>query len=243
VKDMIRAAKEHKQTPREKNDRRKGSDQHDGRPAHPQPEFEQSELQELRDWGPVGHAQAAVTNELIEMLLAWERFDEFLALLKKADISSLAQALKDRSDRLNTGAVNKSTATNPAQTLLMSPEAAADKPAEGEPAPLALQRAAGEVPEDYVEVAPEATRLASPQPSGGVSAEELITMWSLLKPTTQWYGRQGVAEGTNHPHEHHQITKALVQFRSAASNASPAERQRFLEMTAPQLAGHVEEAA
>jgi hypothetical protein len=43
---------------------------------------------------------AAGTNELIAMLLAWERFDEFMALLRNADVSSVALTLKDRHDRL-----------------------------------------------------------------------------------------------------------------------------------------------
>ena len=43
---------------------------------------------------------AAGTNELIAMLLAWDRFDEFMVLLKKADVSSVSLTFKDRHDRL-----------------------------------------------------------------------------------------------------------------------------------------------
>lgn len=88
-----------------------------------------------------------------------------------------------------------------------------------------------------IEASPEtALEAAALEPIGEVTAEKLMTIWSRLRSKTQWYGRQAVADGSKHPNEHHQMTEALVPFRAAACKASPAERQRFLEMTALQVA-------
>src|SRR5258705_4809822 len=51
--------------------------------------------------------QAAATIELIKVLLAWDRIDEFMALLEKADLSRVVQALRDRRDRFVTSAVTE----------------------------------------------------------------------------------------------------------------------------------------
>ena len=89
----------------------------------------------------------------------------------------------------------------------------------------------------FIEASPEtALEAAALEPIGEVTAEKLMTIWSRLRSKTQWYGRQAVADGSKHPNEHHQITEALVAFRAAACKASLTERQRFLEMTALQVA-------
>ena len=89
---------------------------------------------------------------------------------------------------------------------------------------------------ECLEALAEVTPPAPSEPSSGVSAEELTALWSPLKPRSQWYGRQWVADGAKHPQEHHTFTEALAPFRAAARNASDAELQRFLALTAPQAA-------
>ena len=72
--------------------------------------------------------------------------------------------------------------------------------------------------------------------SAGISAEELMAIWSRQKPNTQWRGRQWVADGcpaAGRPDEHPIITENLLPFRVTASKASEAERQRFLGISAP----------
>jgi hypothetical protein len=153
VKKMIQQAKVEKRTPREKNARRGPSDhQYDGRPAHPQPESLRAEQRQLREERPIGAEQAAATDELIKLLVAWDRFDEFTALLKEADISSFVQALRDHSSGPDIGAINDPWAGHPGLIPFVSPEAVPDNTADdcveagSEAAPPRLQSASSEMP-------------------------------------------------------------------------------------------------
>jgi hypothetical protein len=253
VKDMIRATKEHKRASREENGQREASSrQYDGRHVQTQPESQQGELRELQDWGSIGGEQAAATNELIEMLLAWDRFDEFTALLKEADISSFVQALRDHSRRPDIGAVTDPWAGHPGLIPFVSREAVSDNTADdcvkagSEAAPPALPSASSELPvHDRSDgEAAAAPAIIAPQPPASVFAEELIVIFESLKPNTQWRGLQWVTDGcpiARPPDEHFMITESLMPFRAAASNASAEERQRFLSITASQVTDRFEE--
>jgi hypothetical protein len=62
----------------------------------------------------------------------------------------------------------------------------------------------------------------------------LFAIWSNLKPNTQKYGYQWIADSCPeafHPGEHHQITESLKQFRIVALSASTAQRKQFLELS------------
>jgi Protein of unknown function (DUF3102) len=224
--------------------------------ANPTPAEEENEQvvedRELQNYEHGQVDQAAVTQQLVEMLLAWDRFDKFMALLKKADISSVAKALKDRHDRLAASTVTERefVATEREQTPLERTEAVADKPmddcieAAAERTPLAMTSessviaSAGELM--AIDAAAEAAPLgAATEEPAGATAEQLAAILATLKPKTQWYGRQWIAEGcpiTNHPDEHFVITEKLLPFRAAVRRASERERQRFLEISAQQAA-------
>lgn len=59
---------------------------------------QERELEEVKD---CEHSQIeAATDELIAMLLAWDRFDEFMALLRNADLSIVTETLRNHDDRL-----------------------------------------------------------------------------------------------------------------------------------------------
>jgi hypothetical protein len=66
---------------------------------------------------------------LVAMLFAWNRFDDFMALLNRADLSSVAQALRDRYDRLAVASVieGEAVVTEPGRTSA-APEAVAEPP-------------------------------------------------------------------------------------------------------------------
>jgi hypothetical protein len=98
---------------------------------------------------------AAGTNELIAMLLAWERFDEFMALLRNADVSSVSLTLKDRHDRLTFASITEGEGILTG-TLEESPaiEAYAETPPRDQTEALPKARllpfeAAGELGTDY----------------------------------------------------------------------------------------------
>jgi hypothetical protein len=247
------------------------------------------------------HSQVeAATNELIAMLVDWDRFDEFTALLKKADLSSFVQALSDRPDRLASASVTEGelmvtcpqqrSAEAPGETptdstveaaaeaiRVQSPEVVAEitshdgneasveasSPvlpeaagetvtddcieAPAEAASVAVTEGVAEISTEYrVEEAAEAASLGVRPERPNVHAEELFAIWSPLKPNTRWYGREWMAAGcpsTGWHDGHHTMTENLQEFRAAALRVSPAERQRFLDITAPPAAGRVEEAA
>jgi outer membrane biosynthesis protein TonB len=283
----------------------------------------EGELEEVLD---CEHSEVeGATNELIAMLLAWDRFDDFMALLKNADFSSVARALKDRHDRLAaasviegepvvTGPQQTSTAPEavgetpprdcieaaasatppeaareapndnsveeaaesipmvPSQAITETPthdrvaappeaEAVAPTPPEAagpslvaEAGPPASTEAVAETPtqdggeaaaaamsaraatdDDVAATAEAAPQVVAAQPSGGISAEDLMADWSLLKLNTRSRGRQWVTDGcpeSLRSDEHHVITDSLLPFRAAASKASPSELQRFLEISA-----------
>jgi hypothetical protein len=80
---------------------------------------------------------------------------------------------------------------------------------------------------------------AVPGMMNNVTAEELMSVWGSLKQNTRWYGRQWVADGcpiAANPQENPVISDSLSAFRAAVSKASHTERQRFLDITAPQAA-------
>jgi Protein of unknown function (DUF3102) len=121
--------------------------------ARPEEVLEGSDLQD-RQWSPA--EQAAVTNELVEMLVTWDRFDEFIALLETADLSIVKRALKNRHDERTTGTVaeGEAVAKEPKQIALAPSKAAA---------------ATATV--DIVEAAAAAASLAAaPESSAGVSS-------------------------------------------------------------------------
>ena len=105
--------------------------------------------------------------------------------------------------------------------------------------PLLLSEAADEIPiGDCVEASTgTALEAVALEPLADVTAEKLMAMWAPLKRITRRHGRESVADGcpmASRPDEHPQITKRLVPFRAAASKASPAELQRFLEISTSQ---------
>ncbi len=240
--------------------------------------------------------QATTTNELVEMLVGWDRIDEFMALLTKANLSSVERALMARHERLVTergldGAEPKrislaaaavaeiwSSGGDPVVAmapLVVAPELTSDAlPRELTPVgtaaqaglqavvlepssevatnePIAIELAAkiplvlasgptGDVLAGGLmaieTVSEEESRLIVPEPSADVSAEDLMVHWSPLKPNTQWRGRQWLEDGcpiTGRPDEHPIITKSLLPFRTVARKASLAQRERFLDMSAP----------
>jgi hypothetical protein len=203
---------------------------------------------ELRGEEGCEHGQEdAATTELIAMLITWHRFDEFVILLRKADLSSLAQALGNLHDRLATISVTEGepvllgTLQTPlaphsvAKTTRDCTKAPAEAPP---PAPQELAGKAATSDSDGT-IAGPAPEVAAPGLLNDVSAEELSAIWGSLKRNTRWYGRQWVADGcpiTSHRQENPVITESLLLFRAAASKASDAELQRFLNITAPQAA-------
>jgi hypothetical protein len=127
VKEMIRAAKAAKLTPREKNSQRRDSgQQHDAQPEYRQPHSQQDEQPQPQSEKPIEAERAAATDELMKMLGAWSRFSDFIALLGKADVSKVVQFLRDGINWQETDTAGQASVTNPAHILLGSPEAAAD---------------------------------------------------------------------------------------------------------------------
>ena len=201
---------------------------------------QERELQEVQDRE---HSQSeAATDELIAMLLDWDRFGEFMALLRNAVLSIVTQALRNHQDRL--------AAIGGTEGELVSVGSSATSP-EPEEAETPLETVAEAVAVLDVLTRETAKRTfagaagrADPESAvsgiiNDVSAEELLSVWGSLKQNPQWYGRQWVAEGCPiavHHQENPFITNRLSEFRAAASKASDTERQRFLDLTAPQAA-------
>jgi hypothetical protein len=190
---------------------------------------------------PCEDAQIDGTNELIEMLLAWERLDEFMALLRNADLSRVLQAAKERYDSLAQVSVTES------EVVLIGSQETSPEPEE----PVSRETMAEALAVLDVLTRKPATRncggatggaepeTAVPRMMNGASAEELMSIWGSLKQNTRWYGRQWVADGcpiAADPQENPIISDSLSAFRAAVSKASDTERQRFLDITAPQAA-------
>jgi hypothetical protein len=211
--------------------------------------------------------QETATDELIDMLVTWDRIDEFVRLLETANFSRVVHALRESLANRTATEANPVVGPHLAQSGLdiepagpakhvtgaadeegyfAPPEPAAGIPMlsealtheRGTAAELTAPsgRGAETTTNDCIRAAAEATQPASPELSSGISAEELLAIWSLLKPNSQRYGRLWAGDGAKHPQEHDVITEALVPFRAAASKTSDAELQRFLVLTAPQAA-------
>jgi hypothetical protein len=252
VKEMIRAAKANKRTPREKDSQRECTgQQYGGRPTHPPPKSRQREQQQLQE-RPIAAEQAAATDELIKMLAAWSRFSDFITLLGKADVLRFVQALRDGVSWRDLGTSSQPSVTNQTHGLLGSPKAAADDATReclG-----AAEEATAATPEEASDKTPAPEHLAAAKPtpamgapdrSASVSAEELAVIFNGLKPNTQRRGLQWVAGGCPiaiPSDEHFIITENLLPFRDAVSKASPTERKRFLDTAALQMTGRAEEA-
>lgn len=201
---------------------------------------QKAELQEGQD---CEHSQIEAAT-LIAMLLAWDRFGEFMALLRNADLSIVTQALTNHHDRF--AAIS---GTQGELVLVASPETSPE-PEETSP-PESLETPAEALAVLDVLTGKTATincagttgqtgpETAVAGTMNDVSAEELISVWGSLKQNTRWYGRQWVSDGcpiARHPQENPAITQSLLRFRAAASKASDTELQRFLDITAPQAA-------
>lgn len=200
----------------------------DGRRAHEQTE----DGDELQHREPNPAEQEIATDELIDMLVTWHRIDEFMALLETADLSRVVHVLRDRRNRPDNRTVTEAdpaVGLHPIRPML-------ETEAPGLPNYFTGPAAEAESRNDCAGAPAAATQPPRPETSSSVSAEELMALWSLLKPRSQWYGRQWVAAGAKHPLEHHVFTEALVPFRAAASKASDPELQRFLDLTVPQAA-------
>ena len=187
---------------------------------------------DLQQRGPNPAEEETSTDQVIEMLVTWHRIDELMALLETADLSRVVHAVRNRRNKLGDRTVveaDPAMSVHPTQPMLETEAAGLANYCTG-------QTADAESGNNCAAAAAEVAQLASPEPSSDVSAEQLLAMWSRLRPRSQWYGRQWVAEGAEHPLEHHVFTEALVSFRAAASRATEAELRRFLALTEPQAA-------
>ena len=220
VKDMIRAEKTNRLRASEKNIRLgSNTEECDVLPEGSQSELEPAaDIQILSNNDSGGAEQGTVTDQLIEMLVAWPRFLVFSALLRKVDVSNLAQALKHVCERSSTNVVTKEPmAKGLEQSPLASLDGAIDTPTEN-----GVKASADEV-------------LSVPGGSPGASAEDLMAILETLKVNTQLCARQWIRDGcpsTSRRREHHVITEKLKPFRAATSTANEAERLRFLEISA-----------
>ena len=230
------------------------------------------------------------------MLVGWDRIDEFMPLLTKANLSSVERALMARHERLV--AERGLVGAEPKRMTLAAAAAAEIRPSGGDPAgaiaplvvapeltsdvlpreltpvgtaaqavplavvlelsgkvatnePIAIELSAERTPlvlapgpasdvlvgglMNVETMSEEGSQLIVPERSGDVTAEDLMVHWSPLKRNTQWRGRQWLEDGcpiAGRPDEHPIITESLLPFRTVASKASPAQRERFLDMSA-----------
>ena len=162
------------------------------------------------------------------MLAAWDRFEEFIALWRKVNISEVERALLVHNERhFNSASVDGGPATlklEPKPLPKSKTAAEAITANRSDPASTAslLAVTSGALHTANLEsVDPQETALALMQsePSGRVSAEELMMIFGALKPNTQQRGLRWVSDGcptASLPDEHFVITENLLPFRDAA---------------------------
>jgi len=144
------------------------------------------------------------------LLLGWSRFDEFMSVLKKTDLSLVERALTE------------GTAARP--------------PAGPHTGGQHFEPAAGpRISSEHVEPAAN-VRAEISEADAVVDAriiDELSTLLSSLTPEAQACGIKWLHDKcpvATDPNEHYTIAEELLPFRAVASKVGPAERRRLVEI-------------